>query len=124
MLRFSEELMSKKFIGNNMKDAYMKAVKWYASNVLVKDELLHNICVEYVKDKQYPTVTIHLYVTLEEEEVRQNHCEICKQFHHSFFINEAENCNSCSVSGYQKRLEQKIKVKRDCYRDILRRMEV
>lgn len=123
MLRFSEELLSMKFVGNNMKDAYMKAVKWYASNVLAKDEL-HNVCVEYEKDKQSPTVTIHLYVTLEEEEVRQSHCNVCRDFHHSFFINEVENCNSCNVLGYQRRLEQKIKVKRDYYRELLRRREI
>lgn len=119
MLKFSEELISKKFTGNNMKDAYLKAVKWYASNVLAKDEL-HNICVEYEKDKQSPTVTIHLYVTMEEEEARQSHCQVCKEFHHSFFFNEVENCNNCNVSGYQRRLEQKIKVKRDFYRALLR----
>lgn len=100
----------------------MKAVKWYASNVLAKNEL-HNVCVEYEKDKQSPIVTIHLYVTMEEAEVRQSHCEICREFHKSFFINEAENCNSCSVSGYQKRLDQRIKVKQEFYRELLRKRE-
>lgn len=120
MLRFAEEVISKSFIGDNMKDAYMKAVKWYATNILAKDEL-HNIYVEYEKDKQSPTVTVHLYATLEEEEVRQSHCAICKEFHRSFFINETENCNCCNVSGYQRRLEQKMKVKKDFYREVLRR---
>lgn len=121
MLSFMEELMSKSFVGENMKEAYMKAVKWYATNVLAKDEL-RGICVMYEKiyDEQSPTVVIHLYVSMVEEEVRERHCQICKEFHHSFFINEAENCNSCNVSGYQKRLEQNIKIKRDFYRDLLR----
>lgn len=119
MIKYAEELLSKQFTGDDMKDAYMKAVKWYASNVLAKDEL-HNVCVEYVKDRQSPTVTIHLYVTIEEKEIRQTHCNICKEFHNSFFINEAENCNNCNVSGYQRRLSQKIKVKRDFYKDLLR----
>ena len=123
MLEFAVELLSKKFTGDNMKDAYMKACKWYASNVLAKDEL-QNVCVEYVKDKQSPTVTIHLYVYMEEEEVRQNHCNVCKEYHHSFFINEAENCNCCNVTGYQKRLEQKIRTKRGYYRDLLRQKGV
>lgn len=119
MLRFTEELLSKSFTGNNMKDAYMKAVKWYATNVLAKDEL-QGICVEYIKDTQSPTVTAHLYVTMIEEDVRQSHCQVCKEFHHSFFINEVNCCNNCSVSGYQRRLEQKIKIKREYYRDLLR----
>lgn len=121
MLKFIEELIIKRFIGDNMKDAYMKAVKWYATNVLAKDEL-HGVCVEYEKiyDEQSPTVAAHLYVTIIEEEVRQDHCKICKEFHHSFFINESENCSNCNVSGYQRRLDQKIKAKRDYYRDLLR----
>lgn len=118
MLRFEEEFLVKSFIGSNMKDAYMKAVKWYATNVLAKDEL-HGVCVEYIKDKQSPTVTIHLYVTLTEEEVRQNHCQVCREVHRSFFLNEVESCDNCSVSGYQRRLEQKIKVKREFYKKIL-----
>lgn len=123
MLKFAEELLTKKFTGDSMKDAYMQAVKWYASNVLAKDEL-HNIQVEFEKDKQSPTVTIRLYVTMGEEVVRQEHCNICKEFHHSFFINEAENCNSCSVSGYQKRLDRQLNVKREYYRDLLRQRGV
>lgn len=119
MLKFVEELLSKKFTGDNMKDAYMKAVKWYATNVLAKDEL-HGVCVEYEKDMHFPTVTAHLYVVMLEEEVRQKHCQICKEFHQSFFINEGENCNKCNVSGYQRRLEQNIKIKKEFYRDLLR----
>ena len=41
--------MSKKFNGTNMKDAYMKAVKWYATNVLAKNELQEVTC-SYEKD--------------------------------------------------------------------------
>lgn len=121
MLRFMDKLLKKDFVGDNMKDAYMKACKWYASNVLAKDEL-QGVCVEYEKvyDRQSPTVTAHLYVTMDEESIRQEHCNICREFHHAFFINEAENCNSCNVSGYQKRLEQRILVKKEFYKNILR----
>lgn len=119
MLRFVKELMSKQFTGDNMKEAYLKACKWYATNVLAKDEL-HNIQVEYEKDKQSPTVTIHLYVSMEEEVFRQEHCSICKEFHNSFFVNEPNNCNSCNVSGYQRRLDKSIKAKIEYYRKLLR----
>lgn len=123
MLKYSEHLMSKKFTGNNMKDAYMKAVKWYSTNVLAKDEL-RGIQVGFEKDTQSPTITIHLYVTMEEEEVRQAHCNICKEFHHSFFINEIENCNSCNVIGYVRRLEQRIRIKLEYCKDVLRGKEL
>ena len=65
----------------------MKAVKWVATNVLSKDEL-HNVLVEYDKDKQSPTVTVHLYAAFPEKEVKEQHCKCCEEMHHSFFINE------------------------------------
>lgn len=124
MIKFSEELFTKDFIGDSIKDAYLKACKWYASNVMAKDEL-HGICVEYEKvyDRQSPTITAHLYITMLEEEVRQNHCQICKEIHQSFFMNSTENCNNCNVSGYYRRLNQKISVKREFYKELFRERE-
>lgn len=118
MLNFSIELLEKSFTAKNMKEAYMKAVKWYATNVLAKDEL-HNVMVEYKKDKQSPTITIHLYISMAEEEIRQEHCKICKEFHNSFFINNVENCNNCNLIGYQKRLDNKIQIKKEFYKELL-----
>ena len=63
LLKFSEEFYKRQFTADNMKSAYMLAVKWYATNVLSKDEL-HNVHVEFEKDKQSPTVTIHLFAVL------------------------------------------------------------
>ena len=120
MLKYSEEFMSKKFNGTNMKDAYMKAVKWYATNVLAKNELQEVTC-SFEKDKQSPIVTIHLYVTTEEEEVRQAHCQICKEAHASFFISEETNCAWCKIKGYQNRCDQRISVKKQYYKDLLNR---
>ena len=40
-IKYSTEFFSISFSGKNMKDAYLKACKWYATNVLSKDEL-HN----------------------------------------------------------------------------------
>lgn len=117
MLKYSEEFMKKDFVGVSMKDAYLKACKWYASNVLAKDEL-HDVTVEYVKDyeRQSPTVTIHLFVTMEEQEVRSAHCEICKEMHSHFYCNDETNCNWCNVKGYQNRCDQRIKVKKEWYK--------
>lgn len=120
MLKYSEEFMSKKFNGTNMKDAYMKAVKWYATNVLAKNELQEVTC-SYEKDKQSPIVIIHLYVTMGEEEVRQAHCQICKEAHASFFISEETNCAWCKIKGYQNRCDQRISVKKQYYKDLLNR---
>lgn len=120
-IHFSEEFYKRSFTADDMKSAYLKAVKWYASNVLSKAEL-QRVHVEFIKDEQSPTITIHLFAVLDDEqEVFSQHCKYCEEMHHSFFINENNNCNICAAKGYQNRMEQKIKIKRDYYKELLRR---
>lgn len=120
-IHFSEEFYKRSFTADDMKSAYLKAVKWYASNVLSKAEL-QRVHVEFIKDEQSPTITIHLFAVLDDEkEVFSQHCKCCEEMHHSFFINENNNCNICAAKGYQNRMEQKIKIKRDYYKELLRR---
>lgn len=122
-IHFSEEFYKHSFTADDMKSAYLKAVKWYASNVLSKAEL-QRVHVEFIKDEQSPTITIHLFAVLDDEqEVFSQHCKCCEEMHHSFFINENNNCNICAAKGYQNRMEQKIKIKikRDYYKELLRR---
>lgn len=123
MIKFSQEFYKIKFTAESMKEAYMKACKWYATNVLSKAEL-QNVHVEFIKnmDEQFPTVTAHLYAVLDnEEEVFAKHCKCCEEMHHSFFINENNNCNICAVNGYQNRMQQMIAVKKSWYKDLLKR---
>lgn len=120
-IRYVIPLLDKSFTSVTMKDAYMKAVKWYASNVLAKDEL-HNILVEYEKgndELQSPTITAHLFISISEQEVRSEHCNICKEFHNSFFINNKVDCNNCKMAGYINRLDKKAKSKYDYYKHLI-----
>ena len=115
---YSRPFGRKVFKGTSIKDAYMKACKWYASNVIAKDKL-HNVQVEYIKDAEANTVTIVLYAVLSETDVKEQHCQCCKEMLHSFFINEATECSRCSAAGYQRRLEQKLSVKLSYYKELL-----
>ena len=115
---YSQPFGRKVFEGVSIKNAYMKACKWYASNVIAKDKL-HNVQVEYIKDTKANTVTIILYAVLSEADVKEQHCQCCKEMHHSFFINEDTHCDRCSVAGYQRRLEQKLSVKLSYYKELL-----
>lgn len=115
---YSEQIAKRTFCGINTKDAYMQAVKWYATNIIAKDDL-HNIQVEYVKEKDNRSVTIKLFAVLDETEVKEQHCECCKEMHRSFFINEATECSKCSIAGYQRRLERKLQVKSGYYKELL-----
>ena len=121
---YTQEFGKKDFQGKTTKDAYLKANKWYAQNVLSKDEL-RNVQVRYEKvhDAQLPTVTVHLYASLTEAEVRNNHCNICKEMHNTFFMSSVVHCEECNLLAYQKRLDSNMDNKTSFCRMTLRRGE-
>lgn len=123
MIKYSREFLKKSFTADTMKSAYLLAVKWFATNVLSKAEF-DNVQVQFVKEKksESPTITLHLFAVQDgEKDVMSQHCACCKEMHHSFFINEDTHCDRCSALGFQTRLEQKINIKKDYYKETLNR---
>ena len=123
MIVYSKEFFSKKFSAETMKAAYMNACKWYATNVLSKDEL-HNVQIEFEKNKksEFPTVVIHLFAVLNENELREKHCNICKECHSLFYMNKNHNCDRCEVKAYQLRADDKLKIKTEYYKQLISRV--
>lgn len=122
-ITYSKEFFKKKFTADTMKNAYMNAVKWYATNVLSKDEL-HNVQVEFEKgydEQQFPTITIHLFAVLNEEELRERHCKICREVNHLFYMHNNDNCNKCEANAYQRRTDDMLRVKIEYYKELLLR---
>lgn len=121
MIKYSREFYRKSFSAETMKIAYMNAVKWFSTNVLSKDEFA-NVHVQFTKDKksEFPTIVVHLFAVQDgEKDVMSHHCQCCKEMHKSFFINEDQHCERCSALGFQKRLEQKISIKKEFYKEML-----
>lgn len=120
-ITYSKEFFKKKFTADTMKNAYMNAVKWYATNVLSKDEL-HNVQVEFEKgydEQQFPTITIHLFATLDEGTLRERHCKICKEANQMFYMHDNNNCNKCEANAYQRRTDDMLRVKIEYYRELI-----
>lgn len=117
---YQQEFFKKDFTGPTMKSAYMSAVKWIATNVLSKAEM-EDVSISYVKSRNSPTITIHLYAVLNETEVEANHCTICRECHSSFFKNEVVSCSSCSAKAYQRRLDETLKTKKTYYKELIRK---
>lgn len=119
-ITYSKEFFKKKFTGNTMKEAYMNACKWYATNVLSKDEL-HEVQVEFVKesDEQFPTVTIHLFAVLDEIKLRERHCTICRELSKTFFLHTNDNCSRCEANAYQRRTDEMLRVKIEYYKELI-----
>lgn len=120
-ITYSKEFFKKKFVADTMKTAYMNACKWYATNVLSKDEL-HHVQVEFEKgqdEQQFPTVTIHLFATLDEETLRERHCAICRETNSLFYMHTNNNCNKCEANAYQRRTDDMLRVKLEYYRELI-----
>ena len=113
MAKYSDTVYQLSFTGKTMKDAYLKACKWYASNVLSKDEL-QDVQVEYIKctNKQLPTITARLFTSVEEADIKATHCAICKETHKAFFINENCNCAWCNTDAFDRRIREQLNIKR------------
>lgn len=116
--KYCEEIYRLKFVAKTRKDAYFKACTWYAKNVLSNDEL-QDIHCEYIKDKQSPSVTICLYIAVIEDNIRVRHCQICKESHNMFFMNDKYNCDKCNLKAYQLRADQGISIKKEHYKKLL-----
>lgn len=103
---FTQEFISSK----SKKDAYLKACKFVATKVLNKKDadkiLINTKIIDNSEDSFKCEVT--LYISIDETESRNKFCDICKEFHHSFYINQDFNCNACKMLSYRKRLEAQI----------------
>lgn len=118
---YTEKFFKKVFKAETIKDAYMKAAKWYATNIISKVELQRNVMVSFEKDKQFPVVTLYLYISIPEKEIRSKHCEVCHEVHSLFYINQTCNCSQCNLKGYENRIDEALKVKKQWAKETLRK---
>lgn len=117
---YTQKFGKKTFRGDDMKDAYTKATRWYASNIIASDKF-HHIQVEFEKSGDN-AITMTLYASMVHKDVMDQHCTICREMHHSFFINEDTHCDRCSACGLNKRLESKLAIKLEYYKELLRKI--
>lgn len=123
MIKYSREFFKKSFVADDMKSAYLSACKWFSTNVLSKAEF-KNVHVQFVKEDktEFPTITVRLFAAQDgEKDVLEEHCKCCREMHQHFFINEDTHCSRCSALGFQNRLERGINIKRDWYKELLKR---
>lgn len=107
---YCKQFFEKVFVGASVKDAYISATRWYANNIIANDKI-HGVCVEFIRNKTEHKILMRVYSNLAEGEVRDQHCECCREMHHAFFINQEADCNRCNMLGFQKRLDHKIDIK-------------
>lgn len=113
---YIEKFYEREFKAKDSKEAYLKACKFVASNIVSKDSKVEVTKVVWdvvrIEDKEenLPTFRLTLYFKFDDTEFMQQTCNACKQFHKSFFINENYNCSRCNKVGYESNIKNKLSI--------------
>ena len=106
---------SKEFSASESKDAYLKACRWVANNVVSKTTDIGETFWKIEKvlsTESKTTFKLELYCTIDMKEETKKFCERCKSFHKSFFINENYNCSRCYMMASSEGTKTKLKNKK------------
>lgn len=104
---YGKEFATKRFTGKDMKTAYITGMKWYATNILARNDLGH---VQVSVEKKGQTeIVLHLFATMEEQKVHDRHCAVCRETHSTLFRSENCNCAWCNTNAYQRRADDMIR---------------
>lgn len=126
---YSKRILSKEFCDNKSKNAYMKVCKYLAENIISNDKISNNVSYtitkgEYDDDSGIYKYILEVYVKVNEDDILNQHCNICKETHSSFFISEETNCNWCKIHALQRRIEEKVKVKQTMVKESIIRGKI
>lgn len=107
----SEKILEKEFQGRTTKEAYLNCCKWLSTNIIAVNNS-KNITYKTEKintDSWSKTIRLTVYVTADEEEVYERHCNICKEVSGSFFMTKNKYmCEVCKMPPYRRRLKEKL----------------
>lgn len=117
MLKYTEKFDKRVFIGDTTKDAYLKACKWYATNIMAKG-LEDTIIVNYKKTSDCEVI-MTLSIQLGQE-IKDKHCTICHEAHSAFFLNNKEDCDRCNMLAFHKRVHESMATKKSYFKDLLK----
>lgn len=112
-----EKIASKNFTGKDDKEAYGKASKWIYENLyILQDEASNKLSytVESIKGS-LPTCKLTIYCLVDEEVEFQSMCNACKEAHQLFYLNKKDECSTCKILPYRKRIQERIEIKRGYY---------
>lgn len=101
------------FTNESKKEAYLECCMWVARNIIGKikvemGEIMQSVTIK--KDADLPTFILELYSTVNDEEQIKDFCNVCKEFHTCFYMNQQFNCDACNVTSYRTKMNDKLKI--------------
>lgn len=116
----SNKICSIVVTADSEKEAYIKGCKRIAkyvasrknySYVSVKIDRLQSIDGRFV---------FTLYTNIDLNSELHHYCKMCKEYHHSFFVNEDYNCARCNLKNFLLRAKEKAKVSKNFYEEMIK----
>lgn len=108
------------FASDNEKEAYIKGCKQLAKFMASPKYTNLFFKIERISS-QKNTFKFTMYSEVDAKEEQKHYCKLCKEMHHSFFINENYNCSRCNLKAYLKRIEQRGSVQKGYYKKEIER---
>ena len=123
-MKYIEKFYERQFKAESSKDAYMKACKFVANNIISAKSKVEASKVTWnvtklTDETGLPTFLLTLYYTFDDEKFMEQTCNACKEFHKSFFINENFNCDRCNKVGYERNIQQKLLIGSEYFKKML-----
>lgn len=110
----SEQIKILDFAGRTMKEAYLSCCKWLSTNVIAvnnSENITYKVEKLEVKEHGVSKVRLTLYVTVNQTEIKERNCNICREVTGSFFLKQNKHmCESCRLLPYEQRIKDKIEI--------------
>lgn len=107
-----KQIYKKSFCGDTAKEAYLKAVRWYAETVLksdyVNDGLVHMITRD--RKKNFPTYDLTIFLIWDLRQEREEYCKRCRELSQSFLGDGPVDCVHCKLSAFERQVEAKLAI--------------
>ena len=107
-----EKVKEQVFEARKTKEAYLEACKWVASNVIALNNS-KNLGYKIEKHEtkgNLKAVKLTVYVQIEEQEVYDKNCNVCRECSNLFYLKENKNlCDGCKINPYRERLKARTK---------------
>lgn len=122
-MNISAPFFSKIFKAETNQDAYIKACKWVAKNVIsnnndssVKDLKETFWKVDKERDGEWK---LTLYCMIDFKEKENKFCEMCQVYHKRFYYNEERDCSRCNHKAFKTRVEENLSIKKSYRKELI-----
>lgn len=106
------------FKAKTNKEAYLKACKWVAKNVVGKENEMRETFWK-VEQEDIGTYKLTLYCMLDYKDKERKFCEICQSYHKRFYYNEERDCSRCNLKAFKKRIDEGLTIKKAYRKELI-----